>query len=91
VHSLNIFGVKTNHGQTRIHKTHHGPDMGETTTFPLILYYVPLHKAHIQMAFCPGTPKWDYRKDYVLPMYHLNGCYNIYKVSQEWINAGKSR
>jgi len=21
------------HGQTRIHKTHHGPDLGEATTF----------------------------------------------------------
>jgi hypothetical protein len=37
------------------HKTHHGLDLGEATTFPLIVYYVPLHEAHIQMAFCPGT------------------------------------
>jgi len=39
------------HGQTRIH---HGPDLGETTTFPLIIYYVPLHEAHIQMHFVSG-------------------------------------
>jgi hypothetical protein len=23
---------------------------------PSIVYYAPLHKAHIQMTFCPGTP-----------------------------------
>jgi hypothetical protein len=46
------------HGKTQIHKIHHAPNLGETTTFPLILYYVPLHEAHIQIAFCPkvGTP-----------------------------------
>jgi hypothetical protein len=37
------------------HKTHHGPDLGEATTFPLIVYFVPLHGGHIQMVFCPGT------------------------------------
>jgi hypothetical protein len=51
VHSLSTFGVRTNHGQIQTHKTHHGPDLGEATTFPLIMYYVPLHEAHIQMAF----------------------------------------
>jgi hypothetical protein len=59
MHSCNTFGVRMSHGQTQTHKTHHGPDLGEATTFPLIVYYVPLHKAHIQMAFCPGTPKWE--------------------------------
>ncbi len=44
---------------TRTHQTHHSPNLGEATTFPLIIYYVPLHKAHIQMAFCPRTPKWE--------------------------------
>ncbi len=28
---------------TRTHKTHHGPNLGEATTFPLIVYFVPLH------------------------------------------------
>jgi hypothetical protein len=50
---------------TRTHKTHHGPDLGEATTFPLIVYFVTLHGAHIQMAFHswdsrdsrPGVPK----------------------------------
>ncbi len=42
---------------TRTHKTHHGPDLGEATTFPLIVYFAPLHGGHIQMAFCPETPE----------------------------------
>jgi hypothetical protein len=50
VHSCNTFGAKTTHMQIRTHKTHHGPDLGEATTFPLIIYYVPLHEAHIQMG-----------------------------------------
>ncbi len=54
VHSWNIFSVKTHHEQTQ---THHGSNLGEATTFPLIVYYMPLHKTHIQMAFCPRTPK----------------------------------
>jgi hypothetical protein len=57
VHSLNTFGAKTNHGQIRTHKTHHGPDLAKVSTFPLIIYYVPLHEAHIQMTFCPKSPK----------------------------------
>jgi hypothetical protein len=59
VHSLNIFGAKTSHEQTRTNKIHHGPDLGEATTFPLIVYYVPLHEVNIQMTFCLGTPKWE--------------------------------
>jgi hypothetical protein len=51
----------TSHGQIRIHKTHHGSNLGEATTFPFILYSMPLHEAHIQMAFCPETPKWESR------------------------------
>jgi hypothetical protein len=61
VHNWSTFGAKTSHGQTQIHNTHHGLDLKEATTFPLIVYFVPLHEAHIQMAFCPRTPKWESR------------------------------
>jgi len=61
VHSWNTFGARTSHGQIRTHKTHHGPDLGEATTFPLIVHYVFLHEAHIQMTFCPKIPKWESR------------------------------
>jgi hypothetical protein len=43
--------------QTRTHKTHHGPDLGEATTFPLIIFFVLGHEANTQMSFCPKTPK----------------------------------
>jgi len=53
MHSWNIFTTQTNHEQTQTHKTHHGPDLGEATTFPLIVLYVPSHGAYTQMSFCP--------------------------------------
>jgi hypothetical protein len=39
------------------YKTHHGPDLGEATTFPHIVYYATLREGYIQMALFPGTPK----------------------------------
>jgi hypothetical protein len=48
------------HGQIQIHKIHHNSELGEAITFPLIVYFVPGHMTSIQMAFCPGTPKWDF-------------------------------
>ncbi len=56
LHNLNTFGAKMNHGQIRTHKIHHGLDLGEATTFPLIVYFVSSHKTNAQMAFCPWTP-----------------------------------
>jgi len=47
--------------QTQIHKIHQGPDLGEATTFPLIVYYVLGHETNTQMSFCPRTPKWEFR------------------------------
>jgi len=46
---------------TSDHKTHHGPDSGEATTFPHIVFYVPLCRDYIQMALFPGTPKLESR------------------------------
>jgi hypothetical protein len=59
MHSLSTFDAKMSHGQIQTHKTHHGSDLGEATTFFLILYFVPFHEAHIQMTFCPRIPKWE--------------------------------
>jgi len=53
--SLNIFGARTNHGQTWTHKTHHGLDLGEATTFPLIVFFAPSHGVCTQVSFCPET------------------------------------
>jgi hypothetical protein len=58
MHSLGTFGVRMSHGQPQTHKTHHGPDLREATTFPLIVYSVPGHGTNTQMTFCLGTPKW---------------------------------
>ncbi len=49
---------------TWTHKTHHGADLGEATTFPLIVYSMPLHGGHIQMTFCLGTSKWEFRNSH---------------------------
>jgi len=53
---LEHFGARTSHGQTQTHKTHYDPDLGETTTFPLIVYSMlaigPAPKCH----FVPGLP-----------------------------------
>jgi hypothetical protein len=62
MHNLSFFGVRTNHGQTRTHKTqktHHNSNLGEATTFPFIVYYVVGHGISIQMAFFPGVPKLE--------------------------------
>jgi len=52
VFGRNIFGVRMNHGQSRIHKIHHGLDLGEATTFPIMVYFVPGPKCH----FVPKLP-----------------------------------
>jgi len=57
VHSWNIFDARISHRQTQTHKTHHGLDLGEATTFPFIILSMLGHGACTQMSFCPGTPK----------------------------------
>ncbi len=57
MHSWNTFGARMNHKQTRTHKIHHSLDLGETTTFPLIMLSMPGHGPYTQMSFCHGTPK----------------------------------
>jgi hypothetical protein len=70
MHNLNTFGARTSHGQTRTHKTHHNPNLGEAITFPFMVYYVPIHEAHIQITFCPRTPKMGIPK---FPKLKLSG------------------
>jgi hypothetical protein len=53
MHNYNTFGAQMSHEQTWIHKTHHGPDLEEATTFPLIVFSMPCHEANTQMSFCP--------------------------------------
>jgi hypothetical protein len=56
VHNLSTFGARMSHGQIWIYKIHHGSDLGEATTFPLIVYSVTGHRTNIQMTFSPGLP-----------------------------------
>jgi hypothetical protein len=42
-------------------ETHHGPDSGEATTFPHIVFSVTPRWDYIQMALFPGTPKLESR------------------------------
>jgi len=43
------------------HKTHHGSDSGEATTFPHIVFSATLRGGYIQMALFLGTPKFESR------------------------------
>ncbi len=43
------------------HKTHHGLDSGEATTFPHIVFSATLRGNYIQMAIFPGTFKLESR------------------------------
>jgi hypothetical protein len=54
MHNWNTFGAWTNHGHTRIHKTHHNPNLGKATTFPIIVFSIIHHGA---------TPKWCFSWD----------------------------
>jgi hypothetical protein len=57
--SWNTFGAQMNHGQTWIHRTHHGSELGEATTFLLVVFFVLGHEANTQMSFFTGTPKLE--------------------------------
>ncbi len=46
---------------TWTHKTHHGPDSGEATTFPHIVFSAARRRGYIQMAQIPGTPNLESR------------------------------
>jgi hypothetical protein len=59
MHSWNTFGARTSNEQLGLIRLTIARTWGETITFPLIVYFAPLHEAHIQMTFCPRTPKWE--------------------------------
>ncbi len=73
MHNCSTFSVKMSHGRPWTHKTHHGPDSKEATTFPLIVYFVPSHWTNTQMAFCPRTPKWESRNSQSWDSYNFGG------------------
>jgi hypothetical protein len=60
VHSWSTFGVKMSHGQLGFTRLTMARTWGKPPPSPLIVYFVPFHGGHIQMAFCPKTPKWEF-------------------------------
>ncbi len=58
---MHPFGVGISHRRPWTHLTHHGPDLGEATTFPHIVFFALLHRALAQVVLCPGTPKVESR------------------------------
>jgi hypothetical protein len=53
-----VLGLATG---TWTHKTHHGLDSGEATTFPHIVFSAASRGGYIRMAQIPGTPEMESR------------------------------
>jgi len=59
------------------HETHHGPDSGDATTIPHIVYSATLRRTHIQVALFPGTPKLESRNPTKCPDSGLLGLWEV--------------
>jgi hypothetical protein len=57
VHRWNIFGALMNHKHSQTHKTHHSLDLGEGTTFLLIIFLLIHHEGYHPNGVFPKTPK----------------------------------
>jgi len=62
---------------TLTHKTHHGPDSGDATTIPHIVYSATLRHTHIQVALFPGTPKLESQNPTKCPGSGLPGLWEV--------------
>jgi hypothetical protein len=57
MHNWITFGTWISHNHTWTHKTHHGSNLGEATTFLFIVFSMINDEGAPQMSFCPKTPK----------------------------------
>jgi hypothetical protein len=73
MHSWNIFGAWTSQGHTWTYKIHQGPDLGQATTFPLIVLYVINHKGCIQMLIFSGLPNLESQNSLNWDSHHFGG------------------
>jgi hypothetical protein len=73
MHNCNIFSAQTNQEQTQIHKIHHNLDLGETTTFPLIVFSMLGHRVCTQMSFFLGFPNGSPENPKVGDSYDFGG------------------
>jgi hypothetical protein len=62
---------------TSDHKTHHGPDLGDATTIPHIIYFATFHRTYIQVALFPRTPKLESRNPTKCPGFGLPGLWEV--------------
>ncbi len=72
VHNWSIFGAQTNHKHTQIHKVHHGPDLGEPTTFPLIVFSVLKHGVAPKCHFVSKSPKLRFSQFWKPIIFHVD-------------------
>ncbi len=74
------------------HKTHHGLDSGEATTFPHIVFSASLCWGYIQMALFPGTPKLESQN---CPETVLGGVSGLWELitpdCQVWSRRGRNQ
>jgi phage-related protein len=56
MYNWNTFGVQTSHMHTQTHKTQQSPNLGEVTTFPLIVFSVINQGATSKCHFVLGLP-----------------------------------
>jgi hypothetical protein len=84
--SCTTLGARMSHKHTQTHKTHQSPDLGEATTFPLIVLYVPGHRAYTQMLFCPRTSKLGIPKFFKLGLLQLWKPKTFYE--NIWLRSG---
>jgi hypothetical protein len=59
VHILDHFYCWDKPRATQTHLTYHGPDSGEATTSPHIVFCALLHRTYIRMSLFPRLPKWS--------------------------------
>jgi len=89
---LRVLGQATG---TLTHKTHHGLDSREATTFPHIIFFAPLRGGYIQMARFPETPKLESRNCLEIVLVGVPGLWELispdYQVWSRWgLNQGYS-
>ncbi len=75
VHILNQPQCWNKPQATRTHLTHHGPDSGEATTFPHIVFSAFAHRPTSEWFFVPGLPR---RSPEIVPVWTPGtlGAYN---------------
>jgi hypothetical protein len=76
---------------TSDHKTHHGPDSREATTFPHIVFSMPLRRDYIQMALFSGTPQVGVPKSTKVSRFWTPGTLGRHRSSPWTLIATRSK